>query len=764
MSSKIPKAIRIIGERIPRVDAPDKATGRVRYVADLKVQGALFGNVLRSPYPHARVLNVDISRAERLPGVRAVVTHADTPGVPYGSYNSGIKDELILAKDRVRYVGDEVAAVAAIDPEIAMEALALIRVDYEPLPGYSHPKEAMVEGSVPIHPVDRNIASHRVTVRGDPDGGFREADLVLEDQFETDLQIHAYLEPVACIVDYDFRNRFHLWAPLQNPSWSRIIFAEAMDLPMGRFHCVQTPIGGAFGGKLEQRLYLIGFLLARKARRPVRLENTREEEFQSSMPRLPMAINLKMGMRKEGLITAKTHRIIADNGAYAKYAPGVVNLGTYRVDGLYRIQNVRNECILVYTNRPPTSAFRGFGNPQITFAIESMIDMLSGELGLDPMEVRMKNAALPGDVTAHGFRFTSCGFKESLEEVGRMMNYHRTRRERAPNEGVGLSGTTHVCGNRGFFPLFDGSTAIVRVDEGGNVRIIPGETDVGQGLLTTFAMIAAEALGISLDRIRVDEGDTDLSAFGLGTWGDRATFLGGNAVRLAALGAREEILKVAAEMLEANVEDLDIQRDRIFVKGSPSNDLGFEEVTARAVYTQGGSPIIAKATFTPESEMADSSLYGNISGTYAFGAQGCRVRVDPRTGEVEILDFYAAHDVGRTINSMACEGQIEGSVAQGVGYGLLEKVEYKDGVMLNPGFLNYRVPTALDVPKIFTAMIESIDPAGPFGAKGVAEPSMTPTAACIANAIYDAVGVRIKELPITPRKVLRTLKDKERKG
>ena len=760
MNSQRPEGFRMIGQPIPRVDARDKATGRTRYVADIKVQGALFGKVLRSPYPHARVLNVDISRAEQLPGVRAVVTHADTPGVLYGSYNSGIKDEFILAKNRVRYVGDEVAAVAAIDPDIAMEALTLIRVDYEPLPGYFHPEEAMAEGTVPIHPGDRNIASHRLTVRGDPDAGLREADLVLEDQFETDLQIHAYLEPVACIVEYDSRDRFHLWAPIQNPSWSRIIFSEAMDLPIGRFHCVQTPIGGAFGGKLEQKLYLIGFLLARKAKRPIRLENTREEEFQSSMPRVPMVIHLKMGMSKDGLITAKTHRIIADNGAYAKYAPGVVNLGTYRIDGLYRMQNVRNECILVYTNRPPTSAFRGFGNPQITFAVESMIDVLSRKLGLDPLEVRIKNAALPGDVTVHGFRFTSCGFKESLEEVGRMMNYHRTRRERTPNEGVGLSGTTHVCGNRGFFPLFDGSTAIIRVDEGGNVRVIPGETDVGQGLLTAFAMIAAEALGVALDRIRVDEGDTDLSAFGLGTWGDRATFIGGNAVRLAALEAKKEILRVAADMLEANVEDLDIHEDRIIVKGTPSRRLDFEEVTARAVYTQGGSPIMGKGTFIPESDGADSTLYGNISGTYAFGAQGCKIRVDPRTGEVEILEFYAAHDVGRAINPMACEGQVEGSIAQGIGYGLLEKVEYKDGVMLNPGFLHYRVPTALDVPKMCTALIESIDPAGPFGAKGVAEPSMTPTAACIANAIYNAVGVQIKEIPVTPQKVLKALKDK----
>ncbi len=436
----------------------------------------------------------------------------------------------------------------------------------------------------------------------------------------------------------------------------------------------------------------------------------------------------------------------------------MLNLGTYRIDGLYRIQNVRNDCTLVYTNRPPTSAFRGFGNPQITFAVESMIDMLSGELGLDPLEVRMKNAALPGDVTAHGFKLVSCGFKESLEELGRMMHYQLTRKGQGPDEGVGLAGTSHVCGNRGFFPLFDGATAFVRIDEGGNVRVIPGETDVGQGLLTTFAMITAEALGVTLDRIRVDEGDTDISAFGLGTWGDRATFIGGNAVRLAAQEARKEILNVAAEMLEANAGDLEIKNDQIAVKGFPEKSLAFEEVAAQAVYTNGGAPVMARGTFIPESVRPDDTLYGNISGTYAFGAQGCKVRVDRQTGEVEILEFYAAHDVGRAINPMACEGQIEGSVAQGIGYGLLEKVEYRDGVMLNPGFLNYRIPTSLDVPRILSSLIEPVDPAGPFGAKGVAEPAMTPTAVCIANAICDAVGVRIKDLPITPEKVLRALK------
>jgi CO/xanthine dehydrogenase Mo-binding subunit len=345
--------------------------------------------------------------------------------------------------------------------------------------------------------------------------------------------------------------------------------------------------------------------------------------------------------------------------------------------------------------------------------------------------------------------------------VGRMMDYPATRMHRSPGVGYGISGTTHVCGNRGFFPLFDGSTAMIRIDEGGNVLVIPGETDLGQGLLTTFAMITAETLGVSLDRISVAEGDTDLSAFGLGTWGDRATFLGGNAVRLAALEARREVLRNAAFLLEVDPEHLDIREDQVFVKHTPDERLPFERVMERAVYSHGGAPIMVQGTYTPDTEMTDNNLYGNVSGAYAFGAQGCKVRVDRKTGQVEILAFYAAHDVGRALNPTACEGQIEGAVAQGIGYGLLEEVVYRHGVMLNPGFLHYRVPTALDVPKVQLALIETNDPAGPYGAKGVAEPAMTPTAACIANAICDAVGVRIRELPITPEKIVRALQDGE---
>ena len=752
----------IVGKRYPRIDAQDKVRGRTPYLDDLKFPGMLYGKVLRSPYPHARILRIDTSRAEKLLGVRAVATVEDTPKNKFGSYRSGVRDELIFALDKVRYVGDEVAAVAAIDQEIAREALGLIQVDYEELPAVFSMDEAMRSDAPRIHEeADRNIASHTITVRGNPEQGFEEADLVLEDRFETPLQIHGYLEPVGCIAAWDSAGKLTIWAPSQNPSWSRIIFSEALNVPMGRLRVVQTFIGGAFGGKLEQKLYLVAAILAKKARKPVKMVNARNEEFQTSMPRVPMTIHLKMGIKKDGALTAKEHRIFADNGAYTKYASAVVNLGTYRVDGLYRLKNIRNENYLIYTNKLPTSAFRGFGNPQITFAMESMLDQLAEGIGMDPLEIRLRNAAQPGDITAHGFKYTSCGLKDCLKQVAEAIEWKSKRNRRGSRRGVGVSATSHVCGNRSFFPLFDGATAYVRIDEGGKVKVITGEVEVGQGLLTAYATIVAEELGVSTSEVTVEAPDTDIAPFGLGTWGDRGTFIGGGAVKLAATDARKQLLDRAAEMLEADVSDLECREGSIFVKGSPEKNLPFAEVASTAVYTKGGATILGKGTFIPNSEIADQTRYGNISGTYAFGAQAAEVEVDEETGEVRLVSVVAAHDVGRALNRATTEAQIEGATVQGIGYALFEEVEFEDGVMLNPSFLNYRVATALDIPPITSLLVETIDPAGPFGAKGVAEPAMTPTAPAIANAIYNAVGIRVKSLPITPEKVLEGLQKKK---
>ncbi|MEM2958567.1 MAG: xanthine dehydrogenase family protein molybdopterin-binding subunit [Candidatus Jordarchaeaceae archaeon] len=751
----------VVGKRSPRIDGKDKVTGRTKYLDDLRFPGMLYGKVLRSPYAHARIHRINTSRAEKILGVRAVVTVEDTPKIQFGSYRSGIKDELIFALGKVRFVGDEVAAVAAIDEEIAQEALDRIEVEYEQLPAVFSIEEAMKPDAPRVHDErDRNIASHTITVRGDPDQGFKEAYFILEDQFETPIQIHGYIEPVGCIASWDSSGKLTIWGPSQNPSWSRLIFSEALNLPLGKLRVVQTTIGGAFGGKLEQKLYLIAAILAKKAGRPVKIVNTRDEEFQTSMPRVPMTIHLKMGVKKDGTLTAKAHRIFADNGAYTKYASAVVNLGTYRVDGLYRLRHIRNENYLIYTNKPPTSAFRGFGNPQITFAMESMLDQLAEGLGMDPLELRFRNAAEPGDITAHGFHYISCGLKECFKQIAEVIKWKEKRSQKGSRRGLGISATTHVCGNRSFFPLFDGATAYVRIDESGKIKIVTGEVEVGQGLLTAYATIVAEELGVTLQEITVEAPDTDFAPFGLGTWGDRGTFIGGGAVRLAAIDARKQLLETAAQMLEANPCDLSCREGKIFVKGNPEKYILFSEVAANAVYTQGGSPILGKGTFIPNSELADATRYGNISGTYAFGAQAAEVEVDEKTGEVRVLKVVAAHDVGRALNRTATEGQIEGAIVQGIGFALLEEVELEDGVMLNPGFLSYRIPTALDVPPITSLLIETIDPAGPFGAKGVAEPAMTPTAPAIANAIYDAIGIRIKNLPITPEKVLRTLKNK----
>lgn len=746
----------IVGGSYPRVDARDKATGRQQYIADYTMPGMLHGKILRSPYPHARILNIDTSRAEKLLGVRAVATVADTPGRKYGAYRS-VQDELIFALDKVRYVGDEVAAVAATDEETAREALGLIRVEYEELPPVMSVAEALRPDAPRVHAeVEGNIASHSVTVRGDPDQGFREADLVLEERFETGLQIHAYLEPVGCIASWDSTGKLTVWAPSQNPSWARFIFSDALGVPMGKLRIVQTTIGGAFGGKLEQKQYLVAAILARKCGRPVRIINSRDEEFQTSMPRVPMTIRLRMGIKKDGRLTAKQHLIHADNGAYTKYAGGVLNLGTYRVDGLYRLRNIRNENYLVYTNKLPTSAFRGFGNPQMTFAVESLLDQLAEGIAMDPLEVRLRNAAEPGDVTAHGFKYTTCGLKECLRTSGDMIGWP-ARHQAGPRRGIGISGTSHVCGNRSFFPLFDGATAYVRVDEGGKVKILTGEVEVGQGLLTAYAAVAAETLGVPISEVTVEPPDTDIAPFGLGTWGDRGTFIGAGAVQLAASDARRQVLEIAARMLEANPLDLECRDGHAFVRGFPERRVAFADVASTAVYSRGGSPILGKGTFIPDSEVADDTRFGNISGAYAFGAQAVEVEVNEATGAVNVLRVVASHDVGRTLNQVTTEGQIEGATVQGLGYALLEEVKYERGVMLTSSFLNYRIPTALDVPPLESALVETIDPAGPFGAKGVAEPAMTPTAAAVANAVYDAVGVRIRTLPITPEAVLDAL-------
>lgn len=746
-----------IGKRIPMIDAEEKATGSIKYITDLKLPGMLWGKVLRSPHPHARIAHIDVSRSKKLLGVRAAITAEDTPKKKFGVI---VKDELPLATDKVRYVGDEVAAVAAIDPDIAEEALNLIRVDYEPLEAVFDPEEAMRPGAPKIHEVQDNVAIKVSYDRGDFEGGLREAYRVFEDRFVTNLQHQAYMEPVASLADFQLGGKLALWLPIQNPAGSRLAISEALDMPIADIRVISAYSGGSFGAKLDRRDYIICALLSKAAGRPVKMVNTRAEDFATTLPRVPLIIYLKTGVKRAGLITAKEVRIVADNGAYTNYAPPIMLAGSQRSDSLYRVKNLRTNAVLVYTNKIASGCFRGFGNPQMMFAVESQMGWIADELGIDPAELRLKNSAQPGDVTAHGWKIKSCALSDCIKKSIDAAGWADKRRSRTPNRGIGMACTMHVSGNRSFFPHFDGSTAHVRINDAGHITVVSGEVDLGQGAKTIFAQIAAEELGVSPHDVEVLSVDTDAAPFGLGTWASRVTFIGGNAVKAAAEDARKKLFEVAARLLEASPEDLSAAEGKIFVRGAPHKAIPFLEAARSAVFTGGGAPILGIGTFIPpETVVADPvTKYGNYAAAFPFAAHVAEVEVDPEVGHVRVLKYTAAHDLGRTLNPMAAEGQVEGGVAQGLGYALTEQLCLEKGKVQNDSLMDYRVPLALDMPSIKTIFVESIDPIGPYGAKGLAEPAVNPCAGAIANAIYDALRVKIKELPITPERLFMALK------
>ncbi len=775
--------LRVVGHSHPRVDGMEKVTGAARFSPDVKLPRMLVGKILRSPRPHAKVLHIDTSRALSLPGVKAVVTAEDTPRVKvnrgpstYYFDDQGAKDvrstpmvmdQTVFCEDVARFVGDEVAAVAAVDEETALEALSLIKVDYEPLPPVFDPLKAMEPGAPLVHEVERNIAYKFVIRRGDMEKGFAEAYVIHEDTYATQLQHQAYLGPTACVADVDGSGRVLIWTELQSPFRARRLLSDMLGLPASKVRIFQTHVGGGFGGKHFKRLQPICALLALKARRPVRLCLTREEEFMSSPPRHATHIRLKMGASRDGTLVAKETYIVLNSGAYGEVGPIILDTMTKRVDSLYRFTNIKTDSFLVYTNTVPGGAFRGFGNPPMDFALESHMDMLAEKLGMDPVELRLKNARRVGDVSAHGWEVNSCALTECIEKAAEAIRWKEKRAKPALNKGkargVGIGCMIHVSGCR-YYPGFYGSNAVVTIGDNGQVYLFSGESELGQGCKTVMAQITAEELGIRLEDVVVPDLDTDFSPHSLGAYADRTTHIGGNATRLAAIDAREQLFEFAAEMLEADPGDLVAQDRKIFPKGSPQRAVSFLEVAKSSWFRTGGKEIVGRGSWDPPSLPPDpETQYGNVSSAYTFGAQIAEVEVDPRTGKVTILNFAAAHDVGKAINPMAVEGQLEGALVQGAGYGLMEDMVGIDGRIYNPNFLNYRLPTILDISPMNIMMVESNDPVGPYGAKGVAEPALVATAPALANAIYHAVGVRITSLPVTPQKILVALKARERK-
>lgn len=750
---------KVIGRRLPKIDSIGKVTGEAQYTVDLRVPGMIHGKILRSPVAHGRIKSIDVSKALKLDGVAAVLTAKDVPLNKF-SFVQGLADKTMLCHNKVRYVGDEVAAVAAVSEDLAQRALDLIKVDYDPLPAVFDPEEAMKPGAPLIHNNEKNIGFQVERLFGDPDSAFQECDVVCEDRYVTYPVAHCCMETSTCVAKWDASGRLTIWVNTQAPHTQRQEVARILGIPIRHVRVISSAMGGGFGSKLVMDMKLpLAALLSKRSGRPVRIQNSRAEEFSTAKTRYGYTIYLKTGAKKDGTIWARDIKVIGDNGAYHDKGPATINFSSMMFGTMYNIPNFRYVGMLVYTNKEMGTAFRGFGNPQVTFACETQLDVIAGEIGMDPLSLRLKNANCPDQLTVSGAEITTCGMKECMEAAAAAIGW-REKRDQKGLRGVGLANMVHT-GSGGRFYGYNASEAFIKISEDGTVTLITPALDMGQGAHTTMAQIVAEELGVRLDDINVISNDTDLTPYDLGSWGSRATFMNGNAVLDAARNTKKEIVAVASEMMEAKPEEIVIEDGNVFAKGS-SDKYSFAELADYAC-NRRGAPISGKGRFVDKlpAGMTIQQAYTKNIASFAFGTQAAEVEVDPETGRVKVLKIAAAHETGRTINPTMAEGQIEGAVAQGIGYALTEKLIFQKGKVINDGFLDYKIPTIADVPEIEAILVETGDPHGPFGAKGIGEPGLVPTAPAIANAIYNAIGIRLRDLPMTPEKVLRAIKRME---
>lgn len=751
-----------IGKRLPRVDGVAKATGRPLYAGDVILPRMLCGGILRSPYPHAKILDIDTTRAVRLPGVKAVLTGKETAGKKYGvvPYIPSIYDDLILQREKARYVGDAVACVAAVDEDAVLEALDLIRVEYEPLPAVFDPEEAYKPGAPQIHShVERNLCFPMMLVHGDMEVGFKASDHIREDRFEVAKKQHCFIENYSSLASYDAASRgLTVWTSTQNPFLVREYLSHMLDWPQSRVNLMNTHIGGSFGGKggLTADLFCSA-ILSIKTERPVRIIYTREESFLCGIQKHPMVFYLKVGVKKDGTIQAVDATVFNNTGAYAGYGPTITLVTCGFLSLTYRIPNYRFDGKTMYTNIPSGGPHRGFGNQQSRFAFEQALDVLAEDLGMDPIEIRIKNAIQKGDITPDGWKITSCGLVECLEGVRDRSGWKEKRGKLGKGHGVGVGCTGYIVGGRVFYN-YDCAGAFVKVEDDAKVSLIVSSGDSGQGIETTLSQIAAEELGVSMEDVRILLSDTDTAPRNMGAYASRTTLILGNACKLALEEAKKQLFDIVAEKLEVHHDDLEAKDGRIYVKGSPEKGLTFKEAVSIAK-NEKGLHIIGRGYYDPPSEFpVYKEGKGNIAPTYSFGAGVAEVKVDTDTGKVNFLKETQAQDVGRAINPMQCEGQMEGAVVGAMGQLLYEELVFEEGKALNPSFLDYKVPTAMDIPETEVILVETIDPEGPFGAKGMSESPEIPPIGAVANALYDAVGIRVRSLPITPEKVLRALK------
>ena len=764
----------IIGASVPRIEGPEKASGRAIYTDDITRPGMLHAALLGSHYAHARILSVDTSAARALPGVKAVLVGTDLPHNYIGMF---IKDQLPLARDKVRYSGEPVAAVAAIDVQTARRALRLIEIEYEELEPVTDIEESLRPDAPVIHeqrdeyptmyelPEQPNAICFTEFMEGDPNTAWDQCDVIVEDEYLVPAQYHMYMEPSSTLAEVDGNGKVTLWTSTQGVARVQMYTAVSLGLPMSKVRVIAPRIGGGFGGKCEFTNQPITALLAQATGRPVKLTFSREDDMTMMKRRHGGKIYMKTGATRDGILVARDCRIILDGGAYADESPEVSPVAAFFSQGPYRIPNMRVEAWSVYTNLSRASAFRGFGNPQATFASESQLDDLADKLGMDPMQLRLNNALEQDDKFFCGKTIEKATMRACLEKVRDASGWEGKRLSRKParpgrRRGIGMAGMSHICG-------LAGAGANVLLNEDGTVTLNCGAVDIGQGSDTILTQIVAGALALNMEQVNFAAPDTDSSPYQFQSSASRNTYVIGNAVKKAGDDVREQIYRHAGEILECDTADLELRQGGIVgVKGVPDAALPFVAIAGRALWQEGG-PIMGTHNwlYTPQDRMDPKrmllrgfALMPDGIGIFTFGAQVAEVEVDEVTGQVEVLEYWAAHDVGKAINTASVEGQIEGGIVQMLGYALTEEMLWDNGRMINPTMMDYKIPGMADAPyKIHSLLIETAEESAPFGAKGVGEICAVGPAPAIANAIKNAVGVRVNQIPATPERVLKAM-------
>ena len=757
---------RVVGQRTPLIDGVEKVTGRARYTADLRLGEALVGRILRSPVAHGLIRGIDTSAARALPGVRAVVTGEDF-AAPYGVIPIA-QNEWPLARYKVRYRGEPVAAVAAVDEASAEAALAAIVLDIEPLPAYFSAADARAAGAVQLHEKKAgNIEREVDQTFGDVDAGFAAADLVREQTFHYAEVAHGQIELNAALAVYEpERDSLTTHSVTQVPYYLHLMIAQCLGMDASRIRVVKPFVGGGFGHRVEPLNFeIVNAALARAAGGIVETELSREDGFLTHRGRPETDIRLKIGMRKTGEITAVDCEIVQRGGAYAGYGLVTILYAGALLHALYKVPAVKYRGYRVYTNTPPCGAMRGHGAVDARHAFESLLDIMAGELGVDPFAVRRANLIVPPHRTVNDLQVNSYGIPACLDWVEQASGW-RTRHGKLPRgHGLGLACSHYVSGSAKPVHWSGEPHAVVnlRLDFDGGITVLTGAADIGQGSSTLLAQVVAEVLSLPLARIRVIAADSALTPKDNGSYSSRVSFMVGNAALRAAQEMRRALVAAAAKRLEVAVEDVEWEGERCRVAGT-DRTIGFADAVEKALADSG--PLTVTGTWTAPPETQGGKFRGAAVGStagFSYAAQVVEVAVDEDTGAVKVERVWVAHDCGFAINPLAVEGQVQGAVWMGMGQALSEETSYHEGLPLRPNMLDYRIPTIVESPPIEVKLVESHDPLGPFGAKEASEGSLHSFAPALANAICDAIGIRLTELPASPDRVLDAIQSRKRK-